>query len=236
MFHKMNSDITLCLTIGLRPDLLKQTLSSLSDNWRFGPVIAINDFRDEPTNQMFKELCPNGHLISLDQKLGHHRAVDHMYEHVRTPYVFHCEDDWNFDTPVQPHNLLDILKKNESISQVCVRKISDFNFSDHENSLISNVHDDNLDYFCLSQLHDQWHGYTFNPHIASLDIWRSLGGFSKFKKERHISRELRNRGLFTAYLNPGACFHIGELHSVSPSVTKPTKFQLFRKHIKGLFI
>ncbi len=39
--------VTLCLTIGRRPELLRQTLTSLMGVGHFAKVIAINDFRDQ---------------------------------------------------------------------------------------------------------------------------------------------------------------------------------------------
>ena len=88
---------TLCLTIGRRPELLRQTLESLFDQSpSFAHVIAINDFGDAPTNAVFKAMCPMGELVDLGRQVGHHAAVDAMYQRIQTPYVFHCEDDWLF--------------------------------------------------------------------------------------------------------------------------------------------
>ena len=66
----MNSEIDLCLTIGRRPTLLRKTLESLLPRANFKKIIAINDFRDEETNDVFKELAPAGILINLDKQLG----------------------------------------------------------------------------------------------------------------------------------------------------------------------
>lgn len=50
--------VTLCITMGRRPDLLHQTLSSLLQHAQFDSIIAINDFRDDETNQVFKRYAP----------------------------------------------------------------------------------------------------------------------------------------------------------------------------------
>src|SRR5690606_30234712 len=70
--------ITMCLTIGRRPDLLRQTLETLRGLPPL-PVIAINDFRDEETNAVFREFYPEGLLLDPGRHLGHHGAVDAMY-------------------------------------------------------------------------------------------------------------------------------------------------------------
>lgn len=72
-----------------------------------------------------------------------------------------------------------------------------------------------VSYARLDVLHDQWHGYTFNPHLISTDTLREIGKFGAFKKERHVSRFLRKKGKYVAYIQPGACQHIGEDQSVS---------------------
>ena len=228
--------VTLCLTIGRRPELLKRTLHSLLQQTTFSKIIAINDFRDEATNSVFRTMCPEGHLISLDHQLGHHGAVDFMYSRIKTPYVFHCEDDWLFDTSLDLNSAVQLLESDPCISQVCLRKISDFRFLELDQARILNVRYSTSPYSRLDALHAQWHGYTFNPHLAKVDMWKSLGGFSQFKKERHISRRLRSDGRFSAYLNPGSCQHIGELQSVSPSAADPKGFRLWRKRFKAIIL
>jgi hypothetical protein len=47
---------TLYLTIGRRPELLRQTHTSLLGVDHFAKVIGINDFRDQETNDMFISL------------------------------------------------------------------------------------------------------------------------------------------------------------------------------------
>lgn len=231
----MHPMITLCLTIGQRPDLLEKTLATLDQyQFQFAKIIAINDFRDTPTNQMFRARCPQGELISLGHQLGHHAAVDYMYAQVTTPYVFHCEDDWAFDSSINFDECMAILDSEPLISQVCFRKITDFNLSVDENKKVLHGHSFEHNYVRLDSLHPQWHGFTFNPHLASLDLWRQIGGFSQFKKERHISRALRKQGRFSAYIQPGFCAHIGELQSVSQSAANPTGLRWLRKKIKSL--
>lgn len=228
--------ITLCLTIGKRPDLLKKTLESLLPHINCKHIIAINDFRDEPTNEMFRHICPDGQLISLTHQLGHHKAVDHMYQFVSTRLVLHCEDDWVFDRSIDLTGAIQLLDTNERISQVCLRKISDFQLTESESELVLKCQENGYNYFRLDNLHTQWHGYTFNPHLAKLDYWRLLGGFTQFKKERHISRHLRSKGRFTAYMNPGYCEHIGELQSVSQSASHPKGLRLWIKKLKQFFM
>lgn len=207
--------VTLCITMGRRPELLTQTLTSLLQHAEFHHVIAINDFRDEATNAVFQKLCPTGQLISLDHQLGHHGAVDYLYSQVQTPWVMHCEDDWSFTQNLDFGSLASTLTQQPWMSGVCFRSQSDFEISpDDQTKILYETHD-GLAFYRLDPLHSQWHGYTFNPHFASVDLWKRFGSFKSFKKERHISRRVRQAGLVMPYLVNGGCVHLGDDQSVS---------------------
>ena len=230
----MNSEIDLCLTIGRRPTLLRQTLESLLPRANFKKIIAINDFRDEETNDVFKELCPNGILLNLDKQLGHHRAVDLMYSKVASPYILHCEDDWFFNSDLMLSESIQLLQGNKNIGSVCLRTIEDSNLNSQDKSKALAQEFNGIKFCRLDGLHEQWHGYTFNPHVTSLSQWSEFGPYSAFKKERHLSRKLRSSGTFVAYLQPGSCVHIGVDDSVSNPIKK-SKFN-FRELFKKLGI
>lgn len=223
------SNITLCLTIGKRPELLRQTLNSLLDKVDFFDIIAINDFRDEETNAVFRELCPSGNLINLPEQVGHHKAVDTMYAQVKTDYIFHCEDDWLFDQPIPIAQSIQLLKNDPSITLVCVRKIEDMVFNTEQKSKILTESNPLIDYTRLDPIHEQWYGYSFNPHVVSTQLWHEIKAFSKFKKERHVSRWLRQKGKHMVYLSHGACQHIGEEDSVSVAPTNNWMIKMKRK-------
>lgn len=226
------SDITLCLTIGKRPDELRQTLDSLLDKITFTHIIAINDFGDSATNEVFYELCPQGKLISLGYNLGHHKAIDELYTHVMTPYVFHCEDDWLFYGDIDFDRIKNLLDSSNDITSVSLRAISDFNFSNDELAKIKYVDTPFGRYADLTALHEQWYGYHFNPHIARLDTYRTLSPFSQYKKERHISRVFRRQGKYMLFVTDDICHHIGWENSVA-NPPKKTWIQTIKSKLFG---
>ncbi|UFS55906.1 hypothetical protein LN050_09050 [Comamonadaceae bacterium M7527] len=222
---KPTFDLTVCLTIGRRPELLRETLVSMGPLIHDFRVLAVNDFGDEATNEVFRAYCPKGELLSLSEHVGHHRAVDHMYDRVKTEFILHCEDDWKFHDLNFLGPSIDALHASDCLSMVCLRSLSDFQFTneDFEKKLEIRLGDNRL--ADMTGLHDQWHGYTFNPHLVRAELWRGLGGFSSFKKERHISRHLRKKGLKVGYLQPGFCCHIGD----GASVANPPKRNLLER-------
>lgn len=213
---KTYHNVTLCLTIGKRPIELRQTLDSLLAKIKFEHIIAINDFGDEETNTVFRELCPTGQLISLGYNMGHHKAIDYMYSKVQTPYVFHCEDDWFFDSKPDIEKIIQLLEKDKDITAVLLRKLDDMHF-DNEN--LAKIHyvntSQNIEIAYVNQVHEQWFGYGFNPHVAPIRTWHTLRPFSDYKKERHISRVFREQGKNMVFLRDGNCYHIGENNSIA---------------------
>jgi len=208
--------VTLCVTMGNRPDLLRRTLESLLAHNRFDDVVAVNDFGDEATNAVFRAVCPTGRLVSPGEKLGHHGAVDRMYETVTTPYVFHCEDDWLFE----PRPLLDtcfrLLDAVPRVAGVCVRSSKDCR---RIWNLTGQGEADGLTYRFFNDEEADWGGFGFNPNLQRLELWKTHGPWSRFRQEVHISRALNAEGLRYIYATPGFCRHIGKNHSVSRMTT-----------------
>ena len=229
---KTTFDLTICFTIGRRPELLRETLVSVGPLIRDYRVLAVNDFGDEITNKVFSAYCPKGELLSLGEHVGHHRAVDYMYDRVKTEFIFHCEDDWKFHDLNFLGQSIDALRASDSLSMVCLRSLSDFQFTNEDFAKKLEIKLGDKKLADMTRLHDQWHGFTFNPHLARTEIWRDLGGFSSFKKERHISRHLRKKGLKVGYLEPGFCRHIGEEASVA-NPPKPSLLKRLRHWFKS---
>ncbi|MDO5651395.1 MAG: glycosyltransferase [Moraxella sp.] len=225
----MNRDTTLCLTIGKRPDELKRTLESLFVKQKFANIIAINDFGDDATSDVFRALCPHGRLIELERQVGHHQAVDAMYRYVKTPYILHCEDDWLFDGELDLTSAK-LLLECEDFAVVCFRDLADFpDYEDCKNEVIFEQLGE-VRYARKDHLHEQWHGFTFNPHLTKTTLWQSLdGGFSHFKKERHISRYFKKHKKIVAFIQPASCRHIGE----NISVANPNEKRSWLKKIKS---
>lgn len=216
-------ELTLCMTIGNRPALLQQTLSSLLALQQFEHVLAVNDFGDDASNQVFRSHFPHGILVSHQAGQGHHRAVDALYGQVQTPYVMHIEDDWVFEREIAFARIFEALEAHPQVSMVCLREIDDFTL-EHFSEEACQVDLTSMRAYRLTGLHDQWYGYTFNPHITTVSRIRSIEAFSAFKKERHISRALRARGLYAAYLQGGGCRHIGDNQSVANVKRSPLGF------------
>ncbi len=225
-----NDEITLTLTMGGRPEALRKTFSSLKPLFQPEHVVAGNDFRDAACSAILKEFFPDAVEIFPKQHLGHHKIMDAILANVETPYVLHIEDDWLFNENLDLETARQLLVHLPSISQVCFRDISDFHLNSEDASRIERMDLGWTQFARLDKLHEQWHGFTFNPSLMQVQLLREIGSFTCFKKERHISRFLRKKGRFVAFLEPGACVHFGEV-----SLANPKPKNLLQKIKRKLF-
>lgn len=209
MKNQLVQNVTLCFTMGGRPDLLEKSIDSIQEKWDFPHIIAVNDFSDSVCDEIFKRKFPDGVLLSDGQKRGHHGAVDWIYQNIQTPYIFHTEDDWTFPEPIDFEAIKCFLDKNPKAISFCFRSPQDFLDKESLRKSIKSQVDD-LAYMNLSQIHDEWYSYSFNPHLIKTDTLKNIGSLSNYKKERHISRALKKNGGFVAYSDVRLCDHIGE--------------------------
>jgi glycosyltransferase involved in cell wall biosynthesis len=211
------SEIALVITSFNRPDLLKQTTDSLIKfaDYLFTDYIIIEDSGSKEMNEHLKRNYDNWHLILHDQNKGAYESIDEAYSHVKTPYVFHCEDDWLFTKGGFIKPALDVLKSNPSIMQV--------NLSNEQNMPIEPeiLKAGKTEYRIMGKSNDGfWEGFTCNPSI------RSMAGYEKTKPwtqyanklddgyflalhEMKAGKRYKELGYHAAVLNEYFCKHIG---------------------------
>lgn len=209
---------TLCLTAGGRPDLLARTLSSLLATNRqfFDTIIITNDAGDNQTTETAKALCPDAIVLHHTTRAGQLASIDEMYGRVRTPYIFHCEDDWVFDPVPFVPTALSALQSLSNVSVVSVRQ-SGCLWNTAKSSPEASGPQQVEGGWAIQIKPSLWSSYSFNPSVVRRDLWQALGPFSKYDNEIGLDRSAANRGLTMAYLVPGVCYHIGEgRHFVDP--------------------
>jgi hypothetical protein len=165
--------------------------------------------------------------ISTGRRVGQIAAVDYAYSRVKTPYIFHFEDDWEFYQPGFIEQSLKIMKRHRKCLQVWIRSVHDT--SGHPlQPRIYKVKDlrwqkVELDYKGM------WHGFSFNPGLRRLADYVAIGGYGNcanfdFRRanraEAAIGRVYRDREFFAAILvdpdRKGYAKHIGSNRHVGP--------------------
>lgn len=208
--------ITLCVTSCGRLDLLARTLTSLfaANRDAFAESIVIEDAGDQAVAAYLAEHFPEVRVISNAQQLGQMRSIDKMYAEVTTPLIFHCEDDWLFDPVPFVEDCRKVLAAERAASAVCVRKPTDL--PPKAAGFLQRRRVGEVGYCWMPpQAHPQWFGYTLNPGLARRELWERYGPFARHVTEAAISVAMKADGLSTAFLEPGACAHIGRRRHVA---------------------
>ncbi|MCS1410950.1 MAG: hypothetical protein M2R45_04145 [Verrucomicrobia subdivision 3 bacterium] len=237
-------DYSLVITSCGRFDLLRRTVASFLKFADIKPrqYIIVEDSGDEsvreilaPFDAPFEILInqPNtGQRPSLDRL---NAAIDRGYAQVRFPYIFHCQDDWEFFRSGfirESFILLNALPKTSVImlrgrdyprplTKIPVREINGVRFCQKGTSLRKSLFD----------------GYSFNPGLRRLTDYQKLAPFSKFKGgEAEVLYKFLKLGFIMAHLEIPAVAHIGweqrsPRRQVDKRILQKLKKRLMRLHL-----
>jgi hypothetical protein len=230
------NETTVVLTSCGRQDLLVRTLETFFQ-FNTAPierVIIIEDGSDE-RNKTLKEKYSSDLFLWLatGQRLGQIHAIDRAYQYVRTPYVFHCEDDWEFYASGFIELSALVLQENPAWLQVYLRALTDIYghpLEDEERSAGAaryRVLKHNWD----AEFYGLWHGFAFNPGLRRLADYTRIGSYAAcatfdpeapWEAERTISERYKQLGFWATILtnNDAAGFvrHTGDDRHVGPDV------------------
>jgi hypothetical protein len=191
--------LTVVLTACDRIDLLKRTLESFA-KFNDYPIKMFYIRDDSGLEDVWMQTFDMIHLMKLPypwrlmklEQMGQARSIDFMMKYVKTPYVFHLEDDWEFDRPGFIEDCFEVI--DDKVAQVRVRHRDD-------GSATQTVpYNDKAD-LCTNHL------FSFNPHLRKT----GLGSLVKFegRNETELGELVEKSRLKTLWLKEGACRHIG---------------------------
>jgi hypothetical protein len=182
----MNSDTSVVLTSCNRPDLLEKTLDSFFEmnTYPLERFIIIDDSLQFGCNDFVKEKYAFPiELVYNDRKLFQIRSIDTAYSMVKTSYIFHMEEDWQFLKPGFIEASKPVLEADENIIQVWLRGLDDPTV---QHPYEDGVYEVNENKMVLMSYWGMWNGFSFNPGLKRLSDWKSLpNGYDGIK--RHTS-------------------------------------------------
>ncbi len=226
------NDITLCITSCGRHDLLARTLDSfLPDHAaQFSKMLVIDDAGSRAVKDWLDANYPDVQVILNDERLGQMGSIDKLYSQVQSELIFHGEDDWLFESGNTIPACLKVLEVEPDISVVCVRKLSDLQERFQKNCIRKEV--DGVRYALMPlDIHPEWLSFSFNPGIARKSLWEKYGPYEQHKTEERISIVMKRDGLMVAFLDPGACHHIGGGQHVDDP-NQPVRAKTFSQRMK----
>lgn len=205
-----------------RFDLLRRTLQSLRDTLDIAPQawIIIEDSGDEAVRDVVRDLGIDAEIIINRPQLGQMKSIDKLYAAVKTPYVFHCEDDWEFFRKGFVADSFAVLEAGAKYSVVCLRP------REEQSKLIRNAPAFEVAgvriYESDPTLHPEYFGYAFNPGLRRMSDYQAIGPFVPLGHEPEVSYAFKKAGFRLANLEDAAVRHIGdERHVMDP--TQPKK-------------
>jgi len=168
MENRVKDAYTLVVTSCRRFDLLEQTFRSFYAHVDVQPeeLIVVEDSAETEVKEIVDALGVPARTLIRGARLGQLHAIDHAYAHVKTPLIFHCEDDWLFTRNGFLKESAKILEARADVSMVGLRPRSELN------PLVRNTSPKSLDdviYLELDpRLHPEHFSYSFNPGLRRL--------------------------------------------------------------------
>ena len=224
--------VTLVVTSCGRFDLLKKTLQSLFqyNTYPIADVIIIEDSGTTDKMLFLQEIIPVPYQLVKNKKpLGQMASIDKAYKMVKTPYIFHCEDDWEFYKSGFVEASFEVLFHDPSVITVWLRSHTDTN--GHPIEGVDRFAGSSKYHYFTLHYKGYWHGFSFNPGLRRLSDAKKLMPFSKLEilvkdkdenktlvGEADLSVHYKNLGYRAAItgIRTGYVKHIGWGHHVPP--------------------
>jgi hypothetical protein len=166
---------TLAVTSCDRHDLLKRTLDSFVNTTSLNPhetIIFEDSDKERPSFlDTYGVRLGKVRFISGGRRRGQAYAIDRLYSEVKTEYVFHTEDDWEFHESGFIPASFNLLCSNPDLSMVALR-------SDWNHPLID---DPKSRGFKIAEPYwgKVWGGTCWNPGLRRLSDFKKFGNYGR---------------------------------------------------------
>lgn len=180
--------VTVVLTSCGRPELLKRTLDSF---FKFNtcPIerFVIVEDSAQPDKFQFLSEYPTVEVTHNEKNIGQIKSIVKAYATVTTPYIFHCEDDWEFFREGFIEQSMKILESDEKIFQVWIRGLHDTNQHPVEQTVI-NANGTPYRFLKVGYL-GRWHGFSFNPGLRRTKDYVPYDTITKYEGKGNSGAE-----------------------------------------------
>lgn len=208
-----DSDVTLVVTSCGRFGLLKDTLESFDrhNTASVREVFITEDAGDDAVHDVVPAHWKAHCTVFVNRpKLGQLASIDLAYSHVRTPYIFHCEDDWRFYRQGFIEDSRAILEASPGLLQVWLRSHA-HDLSIHSpyihlgpRQVIAGV-----PCYPLHSDKPEWQAFSLNPGLRRLSDYLRCAPFSAYSGEKALSRRYAEMNMDAVSLEGDAILHTG---------------------------
>jgi hypothetical protein len=212
----IQSDTTVVVTSCGRHDLLERTIDSFLEfnTYPIAQYIIVEDSGDASLNDQLKRKYAGLPIIWIEEprNRGQLVCIDDAYSRVRTKYIFHCEDDWEFYRAGFIEQSRAIMENSPAIVQVWIRAETDTNNHPVEEDVFCSTLKGGLVFYSrlAEGFHRVYHGFSWNPGLRRLCDYHLLGAYSPYINEINVTIAY-HKLLFRAVIirGPGFVRHIG---------------------------
>lgn len=226
------ASVTICVTSCGRLDLLATTLQSFRA-WNTGATFLFSE--DSTDAAVIAELTrrePASRVLSGSERLGLMGSIDRLYAAAETPYIFHLEDDWAFDGPVDWTAAIALLDARDTIANVCVRDINEIKEKYRVRS-DEIVHAGARFRVMHADAHPEFFGWSSNPGLIRRSLYQQYAPFRRMLHDQ-MSGLIKKDGRTVAFLLPGVARHIGEDRTVTDPMMPARPRNRVEKLMRGL--
>lgn len=219
------SHISVVVTSCGRFDLLKLTLESF-DRFNTADIHSVfitEDSGDEAVHAAIPAHWRERTRVFVNRpRLGQLASIDLAYGEVRTPYVFHLEDDWQFYREGFIEDSLRLLQADPKLLQVWLRSYAhDLQIHAAWHKRSARLLDAGVPHYRLVSERAEWQGFSLNPGLRRLADYRTVSPFAAYDKEKEIAAQYAQRGFHAVMLEADAVLHTGwDAHVVKPEDVK----------------
>lgn len=246
--------VTFTITTCKRLDLFEKTINSFLnccldlnkiDHW-----LCVDDNSSEDDKKRMQLLYPffTFRWKSLTEK-GHPQSMNIIRDTVKTEYVFHVEDDWQFFNPRSYiSECMDVLDSNPAVKQCLINKNYAETFDDIDIvGGLMKITKQGVRYFIHEYTPDTqsktnfvikygpnnkncayWPHYSFRPSLLKREMWELLGPFNE--QISHFEMDYSSRyvkhNFISAFLDSIYSIHIGRLTSQRDNKNIPNAYEL----------
>jgi hypothetical protein len=212
-------EVTVCLTSCGRPDLLARTLESFDRFNRGGKLVISEDCADPAVIAAIAAAHPAATILSGPERLGQMRSIDRLFSVVETPYLFHLEDDWLFEAPVDWKAAIALLAARDDVANVAVRDFAEIKqkYRNRSDGLTLAGADFRL---MRRDAHPEFFGWSNGPGLMRTALYHAYAPFGRMRHDQ-MSALIKRDGRREAYLVPGVARHIGQHRNVRDPTTPP---------------
>lgn len=233
-----SSLITFSITTCKRFELFCRTMNSFLecclDSHLIGEWICVDDNSSPQDREKMKELYPFFTFIfKTEGEKGHYKSMNIIREKVKTPYLFHIEDDWEFFIKREFLGMcLKIITDKFEFKQVLINR----NYRETENDMVNGgmlgccsltfskyyVHEYCKDTVQATNFLNKygkletsyWPHFSFRPSLIKTSIFHDVGEFRDVPNfERDYGLRYCDQNHISCFLEGISCLHIGRLCS-----------------------